>query len=432
MLTLQDVKSLVKSINVREAEGRTARRKGPTVEGSSVSQERTALAGVESFMADVAANAGLDLVALIESDSRGKSASVIAAGQSGLTSVLAVPSLEDRGPLARLIRDNRPRGGRGKVLTSNEVFPRDGKWCELVPMDSSVPYYYQPLAKLPVPGIEEHLRLEEGMMAGCLAIDESHDDSEAGLKVRALLAASLITNLRIRMSDEPREEGREERVELLRRLTSSIAHEIKNPLTGISAGVQYLAKKLQPGATEEETVDFILTEISRLNRIIDDLYSVSKPQTLIFVETDVPEVIKKSLLCLSEEVVKRGISTQVDLDESAPPIKADPDRLQQVFINVLKNAIEASAEGGRVEVVLECSGYNIIVEVRDEGCGIPSDDIDKIFEPFHSNKSGGTGLGLYLSREIVERHRGSIEVLPRKGKGTVFRITLPIRDARNG
>jgi signal transduction histidine kinase len=283
-----------------------------------------------------------------------------------------------------------------------------------------------------VPGIEKHLRLEEGMMAGCLAIDESHDDSDASLKVRALLAASLITNLRIRMGDEPREEGREERVELLRRLTSSIAHEIKNPLTGISAGVQYLAKKLQPGATEEETVDFILTEISRLNRIIDDLYSVSKPQTLIFVETDVPEVIKKSLLCLSEEVVKRGISTQVDVDESAPPIKADPDRLQQVFINVLKNAIEASAKGGRVEVVLECSSYNIIVEVRDEGCGIPSDDIDKIFEPFHSNKSGGTGLGLYLSREIVERHRGSIEVLPRKGKGTVFRITLPIRDARNG
>jgi signal transduction histidine kinase len=432
MLTLQDVKSLVKSINVREAEGRAASRKGPTVKGSSVSRERTALAGIESFMADVATNAGLDLVALIESDSRGKSASVIAAGQSGLTSVLAVPSLEDRGPLAKLIRDNRPRGGRGKVLTSNEVFPRDGKWCELVPMDSSVPYYYQPLAKLPVPGIEKHLRLEEGMMAGCLAIDESHDDSDASLKVRALLAASLVTNLRIRMSDEPREEGREERAELLRRLTSSIAHEIKNPLTGISAGVQYLAKKLQPGATEEETVDFILTEISRLNRIIDDLYSVSKPQTLIFVETDVPEVIKKSLLCLSEEVVKRGISTQVDVDESAPPIKADPDRLQQVFINVLKNAIEASAKGGRVEVVLECSSYNIIVEVRDEGCGIPSDDIDKIFEPFHSNKSGGTGLGLYLSREIVERHRGSIEVLPRKGKGTVFRITLPIRDARNG
>ncbi len=432
MLTLQDIKSLVTSINVREAEGHAASRKGPTVKGSSVSRERTALAGIELFMADVAANAGLDLVALIESDARGKSAFVIAAGQSGLTSVLAVPSLEDRGPLARLIRDNRPRRGRGKVLTSNEVFPRDGKWCELVPMDSSVPYYYQPLAKLPVPGIEKHLRLEEGMMAGCLAIDESHDDSEASLKVRALLAASLITNLRMRMSDEPREEGREERVELLRRLTSSIAHEIKNPLTGISAGVQYLAKKLQPGATEEETVDFILTEISRLNRIIDDLYSVSKPQTLIFVETDVPEVIKKSLLCLSEEVVKRDISTQVDLDESAPPIKADPDRLQQVFINVLKNAIEASAKGGRVEVVLECSSYNIIVEVRDEGCGIPSDDIDKIFEPFHSNKSGGTGLGLYLSREIVERHRGSIEVLPRKGKGTVFRITLPIRDARNG
>jgi signal transduction histidine kinase len=432
MLTLHDVKSLVKSINVGEAQGRGATAKRHSGRGASAREGRTPLSSIESFMADVAASTHLDFVALVETDSPGKSACVIAAGRSGLTSVLSVPSLEDRGPLAKLIRDDRPKSGTGKVLTSNEVFPRDGKWCDLVPMDSNVTYYYQPLGKLPVPGIQRHLNLEVGMRAGCLAIDQSHEGGDANLKVGALLAASLIANLRRCLSVEVPNGGREERDELLRRLTSSIAHEIKNPLTGISAGVQYLAKKLQPGVTEEETVDFILAEINRLNRIVDDLYSVSKPQTLIFVETDVAQVIKKSLLCLSEEVVRKGITTQVDLDESAPPIKADPDRLQQVFINVLKNAVEASAKRGRVEIGLECSGHNIIVEVRDEGCGIPSDEIDKIFEPFHSNKSGGTGLGLYLSREIVERHRGTIEVSAGKSKGTVFRINLPIRDARNG
>ena len=432
MLSLPDLKSLVKSINTRELQESSAdaKRKGRTAASS-----RTGIAplvGLESFIADVAVSAHLDLIALIETDARGKSAGIVAAGRSGLTSVLSVPSLEDRGPLAKLIREDRPRGGRGKVLISNEVFPRDGKWCELVPMDSSVSYFYQPLSKLPVPGIERRLGLEGGMRLACLAVDESDGEGDGTLEVKALLAAALVAGLRRGMDGRQADEFREEKVELLRRLTSSIAHEIKNPLTGISAGVQYLGRKLESGATEEETVDFILTEINRLSRIVDDLYSVSKPPTLIFVETRVAEVIKKSLLCLGEELLKKEIQTDVTLEEGIPPTKADPDRLQQVFINIIKNAIEASATGGKLEVSMERSGFTIVVEVRDEGCGIPSDEIDKIFEPFHSSKSGGTGLGLYLSRNIVERHRGTIEVSPGKDRGTVFRINLPIRDARNG
>lgn len=422
MLSLPDLKSFVKSINVREQHGKPL----------SAREPKTPLAGIEAFMVEVAVSAQLDLVALIETDSEAKSAGVIAAGRSGLTSVLSIPSLEDRGPIAKLLREDRARGGRGKVLVSNEVFPRDGKWCELVPMDSSVPYYYQPLGLLPVPGIERRLGLEPGTRLACLAIDESAAAGDGGLEVRALLAASLVANLRRGAAEEPASEWREERIDLLRRLTSSIAHEIKNPLTGISAGVQYLARKLQPGATEEETVDFILAEINRLNRIVDDLYSVSKPPTLIFVETDVTDVMNKSLLCLSEEVLKKEIAAEVSLDEGAPPIKADPDRLQQVFINIIKNAIEASAVGGKVRIEMESSGHNIVVKIRDEGCGIPEDEIDKAFEPFHSTKSGGTGLGLYLSRSIVERHRGTIEAKPGKDRGMEFKINLPIRDARHG
>jgi signal transduction histidine kinase len=430
MLSLPDLKSIVKSINARELEGRggTGRRDKAAARPKDTSR----LAGLESFMVEVAVSTRLDLVALLETDARGKSAGIIAAGRSGLTSVMSVPSLEDRGPLAKLIREDKPRGGRGKIIISNEVFPRDGTWCELIPMDSSVAYFYQPLSRLPVPGIERRLGLEEGTRLACIAMDESDEAGERDLEVRALLAASLVANLRRGMDDSAADEFQEERVELLSRLTSSIAHEIKNPLTGISAGVQYLARKLPPGATEEETVEFILTEINRLSRIIDDLYSVSKPPTLIFVETDVGEVINKSLLCLSEEVLKREIATEVSLDRDTPPIKADPDRLQQVFINIIKNAIEACSTGGRVEIRMVCSGHNIDVEFVDDGCGIPIDEIDKIFEPFHSGKASGTGLGLYLSRNIVERHRGTIEVAQSRDRGTVFTVTLPIRDARNG
>ena len=170
MLSLPDLKSIVKSINARELDRR----------GDAASRDRAALrpkdtsqlASLESFMVEVAVGARLDLIALIETDAQGKSAGVIAAGRSGLTCVMSVPSLEDRGPLAKFIREDKPRGGRGKVLISNEVFPRDGSWCELIPMDSSVAYFYQPVAKLPVPGIERRLGLEEGMRIGCLAISE--------------------------------------------------------------------------------------------------------------------------------------------------------------------------------------------------------------------------------------------------------------------
>jgi signal transduction histidine kinase len=103
-----------------------------------------------------------------------------------------------------------------------------------------------------------------------------------------------------------------------------------------------------------------------------------------------------------------------------------------VFINVIKNALEACSAGGRLEIEMTCQGHNIRIEFRDDGCGIPCDEIDKIFEPFHTCKPGGTGLGLYLSRAIVERHRGTIEVAPRKDGGTSVTINLPIRDARHG
>ncbi len=427
MLSLPDLRSLVKSINSREVGADRAGRPA-----AARPKDMSELEGLESFMVDVAASTRLDLIVLLETDARGKSAGMIAAGKSGLTTTLSVPSLEDRGPLAALIRDDRPKGGKGKIFVSNEIFPRDGNWCELIPMDSSVAYFYQPVSKIPVPGIERRLGLGSGTRLACLAVREAGEGAEGDLEVGALLAASLVANLRRGVNQTTATEFREETVELLGRLTSTIAHEIKNPLTGISAGVQYLARRLDTGGGEEETVDFVLTEVNRLNRIVDDLYSVSKPPTLIFVETDVAEVINKSLLCLSEDILKKEITAEVTLDKDAPPTKADPDRLQQVFINIIKNAIEASPKGGTLEIEMTSRGHDIRIEFRDNGCGIPSDEIDTVFEPFHSSKPGGIGLGLYLSRSIVERHRGTIEVSPRKQGGTVFTVNLPVRDARHG
>jgi signal transduction histidine kinase len=218
---------------------------------------------------------------------------------------------------------------------------------------------------------------------------------------------------------------RRELLKLLGRFTSSIAHEIKNPLTGIAAGVQYLARRLQPGVTEADTVDFILAEIGRLNRIVDDLYMVSRPPQMVMKPTAINEVVAKSLFCLSEEIVKKRLVLEQSLGQDVPCFNADPERLQQVLINVLKNAIEATPEGGRIEISTCRKDGWVRVAVADSGPGVPAADREKVFEPFYSTKNGGTGLGLCISQSIIDEHNGRMSLESPPGGGACFVMDLP-------
>jgi signal transduction histidine kinase len=225
----------------------------------------------------------------------------------------------------------------------------------------------------------------------------------------------------------PRHSVRGERLGLLSRFMSSIAHEIKNPLTGIAAGVQYLSKKLQAGATEDDTVGFVLAEINRLNRIVDDLYRIAKPPELTLGRTSINDVVAKSLLSLSERIVKKGLTVRQDLLSDLYEFEADADRLQQVVINIIKNAIEASPEKGEIRIETSCEGSNIAVRITDSGPGILAEDRERVFEPFFSKKKDGTGLGLCISQRIVDQHGGSIYIEDAPQCGATFVIELPIR-----
>lgn len=223
---------------------------------------------------------------------------------------------------------------------------------------------------------------------------------------------------------------RREWLNLLGRFTSSIAHEIKNPLTGIAAGVQYLAKRLQPGATEADTVDFILAEIARLNRIVDDLYKIARPPQLVLTETALNNVVTKSLFCLSEDVVRKRLNVEQSLQPGMPSFDADPERLQQVLINVIKNAIEASRENGTIDIATTADDARVTVRVTDSGPGIPPGERTRIFEPFYSTKKGGTGLGLCISQAIIEEHGGRMTVESPPQGGARFVIEIPIAKPR--
>lgn len=218
----------------------------------------------------------------------------------------------------------------------------------------------------------------------------------------------------------------------LMRFMSSIAHEIRNPLTGIAAGVQYLARKLPPEVLESDTLSFISDEINRLNRIVEDLYRIARPPELNITEIDLPEVISKSLLSLSGLILKKQIKIGQKIAHNIPKVKADSDRLQQVLVNIIKNAIEASPERGLITIEAAEEQERIRISVRDQGSGIPEQVGERLFEPFYSTKHGGTGLGLCISKKIVEQHGGRLFYRNCDQGGAEFIIDLPIGAREDG
>lgn len=464
MLSLPAIKEFIKSRHDRRYE----RRPGPAffIDPGAAEQMDT-----KAYLLHLATHLDLEVVALIKIGPRGKSAEMTVAGNRGVTCDLTVPSLADGGSLASLIGEAGPASGSSKVFTREEVFASDGTWCDLIPMDSKVTYSFVPVNRLPVP----HAPRQGSYAAGdlfVLATSGCEADEDPALALKTVVCASLVA-LRLGRHKEgsvheedceckrlPGRNGqagryggdrgfsrceaaapamveksggptqhdmRKERFTVLSRFMSSIAHEIKNPLTGIAAGVQYLSKKLQPGSTEDETVEFVLAEISRLNRIVDDLYRIAKPPELFLAKTSINDVVGKSLLCLSEEILKKRISIEQDIEKDIPEFDADADRLQQVLINIMKNAVEASYENGRIVIQTAREGSSVVVRVMDRGPGVPAEDAERIFEPFYSTKQGGTGLGLCICQRIIDQHGGRIHVETPEDCGTTFVIELPLR-----
>jgi PAS domain S-box-containing protein len=229
-----------------------------------------------------------------------------------------------------------------------------------------------------------------------------------------------------------------DRLSVLGRFTSAIAHEIRNPLTGIGAGVQYLKRSSKFSDDQNNSVDSILSEVNRLDRIISDLFKVAKPRDLLYQKADILELIERSYNSVKAIFTEKEIEFTKIIDDNVLPVEVDPDQIIQVLINLLKNAAEATENGGKVIVKVKCYNEKITdekikekekiirIEIIDNGMGIDDESIEKVFEPFFSKKSKGTGLGLFISHSIIQHHHGTIDVSSREGEGTTFKINLPV------
>ncbi len=217
-----------------------------------------------------------------------------------------------------------------------------------------------------------------------------------------------------------------ERLAALGQMVAEISHEIKNPLMMIGG----FAKQLLRKHSEENTVyklNIIADEVSRLEELLSELKQYYQPGALRNEKIDINYLLEEVFSLIKHECKEKKIIAELMKNEDSLIVEGDRDKLKQVFLNLIKNAIEAMKDGGRLNVQSKLNGNNIEVHIKDEGCGIPEDEIKNVFAPFYTTKRHGTGLGLSISKSIVEAHQGSsFTVENRKGKGTTVTIAMPV------
>jgi PAS domain S-box-containing protein len=225
---------------------------------------------------------------------------------------------------------------------------------------------------------------------------------------------------------------RSEKLAAIGQLAGGVGHELRNPLSAIKTAAQYTRKKLaasELAASEPKALEFlglIDEEVDRANKVITDLLSFSRVAKPTVSPVKVESIIRDAL---GHVAVPENATVVTDVSPELPMVMVDAGQIQQVFVNVILNALEAMPEGGRLEIRANSKDDFVTVECTDTGSGIPEAVVGKIFEPLFTTKAKGIGLGLAMSKNIMERHGGDIGVQSKDGEGTTFTISLPTRAA---
>lgn len=212
-------------------------------------------------------------------------------------------------------------------------------------------------------------------------------------------------------------------------LSAGIAHEIRNPLTTIKGFIQLLAPHLTE-IGKDEYANIALSEINRVNEMIFQFLNATKPKPTQISYIELNKLIKEVEILYESEAQLRNITIRTDLDPTNPIIYMDDHQLKQVIVNIIKNSIEAMEEpsrlGGHIDIRTEVNEDRVEISIHDNGCGMPSESIEKVFLPYYTTKTNGTGLGLSICKKIIEENSGHIQIHSTPHEGTDFRIDLPL------
>jgi PAS domain S-box-containing protein len=228
------------------------------------------------------------------------------------------------------------------------------------------------------------------------------------------------------------ERRRLDRLAALGEMSAVVAHEIRNPVAGIAAGIEYLTRNISEDSPDFEGAKMIQGEVVRVNRILEDILFVARPLQLNVAAENLAMIIEGVLQRCQAQIASSQLEISSSYAPDLPLIKADRQRLEQVFSNLIINATQAM-HGEKLTLYTKLApprngrpADTIIVTIEDTGPGIPAEIHRRIFDPFFTTKARGTGLGLTVARRIIEEHRGSIQIEGEREHGTRFVITLPI------
>src|SRR5580704_17063358 len=221
------------------------------------------------------------------------------------------------------------------------------------------------------------------------------------------------------------------RLAAIGRLTSGVAHEVKNPINAIVVHLELLREKMrQVDPDTRRHMDIIGSEIHRLDRVVETLVDFNRPVDLRLTSFDLRRLVEDVTMLASPEAARQGVKVDTRLGPDALPVKADHDLVKQALLNVVLNGVQAMAEGGTLTIAARRDDAAASIEVRDEGCGIPPEIRDKVFNLYFTTKKSGSGIGLAMSYRVLQMHSGSLDFTTQVGSGTTFRLFLPLAGAQ--
>jgi signal transduction histidine kinase len=229
-----------------------------------------------------------------------------------------------------------------------------------------------------------------------------------------------------------------EKLSAIGRLTADVAHEIRNPLTSIGGFARRLNNKLEDGSKEKGYAEIVVAEVDRLERILKDVLTFSREAKYDMEYQDINNPVRESIMTFSDICRDQSVVIEEKLDAALPPVLIDSGQVRQAVNNMISNAIDVMADGGRLTVESFMEEFHevhyVVIEVSDTGPGLPADALNMIFEPFYTTKEigAGTGLGLSICKKILDEHNGLLFAYSELGKGTSFKMMFPYQDRENG
>jgi signal transduction histidine kinase len=221
---------------------------------------------------------------------------------------------------------------------------------------------------------------------------------------------------------------RSEKLSTLGEMAAVLAHEIRNPLGSIRGTAEILRDDYRPGDPKHEFIEIQIKETERLNHVVEDFLRMARQQPLELSNCSIREELETIVTLVAKDALDRGISLFLEPNEDQAIISGDGEKLRQAFLNIVINALQATPSGGSVTIALNKEAAGLEISFRDSGSGIATDNLQRIFEPFYTTKPEGTGLGLAVTRKIIEGHGGTLEIESDPGNGTAVTVRLPMQE----